>query len=85
MLDRNNRQSIDRRDEIVLAIIALLIPLATIPAMLGLESEALAGRPDTEIRRGPPESLPLLPHDRPFRLSPVQSIAVAQNGPLAAR
>jgi len=36
MLDRNNRQSIDRRDEIVLAIIALLIPLATIPAMLGL-------------------------------------------------
>ena len=36
MLDRNNRQSIDRRDEIVLAIIALLIPLATLPAMLGL-------------------------------------------------
>jgi len=36
MLDRNNRQSIDRRDEIVLAVLALLIPLATIPAMLGL-------------------------------------------------
>ena len=26
----------DRRDEILLAIIALLIPLATLPAMLGL-------------------------------------------------
>ncbi len=26
----------DRRDEIILAIIALLIPLATLPAMLGL-------------------------------------------------
>jgi hypothetical protein len=29
-------QNTDRRDEIMLAIIALLIPLATLPAMLGL-------------------------------------------------
>ena len=29
-------QIIDRRDEIMLVIIALLIPLATLPAMLGL-------------------------------------------------
>ena len=36
MLSRNNTPSIDRRDEIVLALIALLIPLATLPAMLGL-------------------------------------------------
>jgi hypothetical protein len=26
----------DRRDEIILAIIALVIPLATLPAMIGL-------------------------------------------------
>jgi|GEM_PF-2439370 len=36
MFSRNNTPSIDRRDEIVLAVIALLIPLATLPAMLGL-------------------------------------------------
>ena len=36
MLDPKNRPSIDRRDEIVLAVIALLIPLATLPAMFGL-------------------------------------------------
>ena len=29
-------QIIDRRDEIMLAVIALLIPLATLQAMLGL-------------------------------------------------
>lgn len=36
MLNPSTQPSIDRRDEIVLAIIALLIPLATLPAMLGL-------------------------------------------------
>jgi hypothetical protein len=36
MLDRKLPKGIDRRDEIVLAIVALLIPLATLPAMLGL-------------------------------------------------
>lgn len=35
MLDRNTR-NFDRRDEIIVAIIALVIPLATLPAMLGL-------------------------------------------------
>ena len=35
MLNRNTR-NFDRRDEIILAIIALVIPLATLPAMLGL-------------------------------------------------
>jgi len=35
MLDRKTTSNIDRRDEIVLIIIALLIPLATLPAMLG--------------------------------------------------
>jgi hypothetical protein len=29
-------QMTDRRDEIIIAIIALFIPLATLPAMLGL-------------------------------------------------
>ena len=36
MFGHTNSSSIDRRDEIVLVIIALLIPLATLPAMLGL-------------------------------------------------
>jgi hypothetical protein len=36
MLNRNRPPSIDRRDEIMLVIIALLIPLATLPAMLGI-------------------------------------------------
>ncbi len=36
MFRRNNTPSTDRRDEVVLAVIALLIPLATLPAMLGL-------------------------------------------------
>jgi len=36
MSSRKNTPNTDRRDEIVLAIIALLIPLATLPAMLGL-------------------------------------------------
>ncbi len=36
MFEPSNKPSIDRRDEIVLAIVALLIPLATLPAMLGL-------------------------------------------------
>ncbi len=35
MSDRMS-QSIDRRDEVILTIIALLIPLATFPAMLGM-------------------------------------------------
>jgi len=35
MLDIFKNVSIDRRDEIVLAVIAVLIPLATLPAMLG--------------------------------------------------
>lgn len=35
MLNRNIR-NFDRRDEVILAIIALVIPLATLPAMLGL-------------------------------------------------
>ncbi len=36
MFSHKNTLSIDRRDEIVLAVIALLIPLATLPALLGL-------------------------------------------------
>ena len=36
MLDLIALQIIDRRDEIMLAVIALLIPLATLQAMLGL-------------------------------------------------
>lgn len=36
MLNLNTKSRIDRRDEIALAIIALLIPLATLPAMLGI-------------------------------------------------
>ena len=36
MWNRSRPPSIDRRDEIVLAIIAVLIPLTTLPAMLGL-------------------------------------------------
>ncbi len=36
MFSHKNTPSIDRRDEIVLAVIALLIPLATLPVMLGL-------------------------------------------------
>jgi len=35
MSDRMS-QSIDRRDEVILTIIAILIPLATFPAMLGM-------------------------------------------------
>jgi len=34
MLDSFNKSKTDRRDEIVLAIIAILIPLATMYAML---------------------------------------------------
>ncbi len=36
MLNRKNQANFDRRDEVLLTIIALLIPLATIPAMLGM-------------------------------------------------
>ena len=36
MRRRKNTPNLDRRDEIMLAVIALLIPLATLPAMLGL-------------------------------------------------
>jgi len=36
MLDIFNNSSTDRRDEIVLTIIAVLIPLATLFAMLGM-------------------------------------------------
>ncbi len=36
MLDLIALQITDRRDEIMLAVIALLIPLATLQAMLGL-------------------------------------------------
>jgi hypothetical protein len=36
MFGHKNTPSIDRRDEIVLAVIALLVPLATLPALLGL-------------------------------------------------
>ena len=36
MLNPVTLQIIDRRDEIMLAILTLLIPLATLPAMLGL-------------------------------------------------
>jgi hypothetical protein len=35
MLNKPSPPSIDRRDEIVLSIVAILIPLATFPAMLG--------------------------------------------------
>ena len=35
MYRRKNTPNLDRRDEIVLAIIVLLIPLASLPAMLG--------------------------------------------------
>ena len=36
MFRRKNTPNLDRRDEIMIAVIALLIPLATLPAMLGL-------------------------------------------------
>jgi hypothetical protein len=36
MFPGRNPPTTDRRDEIVLAIIALFIPLVTLPAMLGL-------------------------------------------------
>jgi hypothetical protein len=36
MFSHKNTPNTDRRDEILLAVIALLIPLATLPAMLGL-------------------------------------------------
>lgn len=36
MSNQKTPPSIDRRDEIMLAVIALLIPLSTLPAMLGL-------------------------------------------------
>ena len=36
MFDRKTRSNFDRRDEIVLELVALLIPLATLPALLGL-------------------------------------------------
>jgi hypothetical protein len=35
MLSRKNTPNTDRRDEILLVVLALLIPLATLPAMLG--------------------------------------------------
>ena len=36
MLDIFRNVSIDRREEIVLGVIAVLVPLATLPAMLGI-------------------------------------------------
>jgi len=36
MFKRKDTNGIDRRDEIVLALVALLIPLATLPSMVGL-------------------------------------------------
>lgn len=36
MWKRNGNSGIDRRDEIVLALVALMIPLATLPSMVGL-------------------------------------------------
>ena len=36
MLDIFRNVSIDRREEIVLAAIAILVPLVTLPAMLGI-------------------------------------------------
>lgn len=36
MLNLNTKSRTDRRDEIVLAIVAVLIPLVTLPAMLGV-------------------------------------------------
>ena len=36
MLNRRETKGFDRRDEILVAVIALMIPLATLPAMLGL-------------------------------------------------
>lgn len=36
MLKQREPSRFDRRDEILLGIIALLIPLATLPALLGL-------------------------------------------------
>jgi len=36
MFSRKNTPNTDRRDEILLAVIALLVPLVTLPAMLGL-------------------------------------------------
>jgi hypothetical protein len=35
MFTKSTPSSIDRRDEIVLVIIALLVPLVTLPALLG--------------------------------------------------
>jgi len=35
MSKQTNNSGIDRRDEIVLGLVALLIPLATLPAMFG--------------------------------------------------
>ena len=36
MYRRKNTPNLDRRDEIVITVIVLLIPLVTLPAMLGL-------------------------------------------------
>ncbi len=36
MFGRNNNSCTDRRDEILLVVIALVIPLATLPTLLGL-------------------------------------------------
>ncbi len=36
MWKRRETKGFDRRDEILVAVIALMIPLATLPAMLGL-------------------------------------------------
>ena len=36
MLNVNTKSRIDRRDEFVLAVVAVLIPLVTLPAMLGV-------------------------------------------------
>jgi hypothetical protein len=36
MLSRKNTPNTDRRDEILLAVFAVLIPLATFPAIVGL-------------------------------------------------
>lgn len=36
MLNRKIQERFDRRDEILLTVIALLIPLTTLPVLLGL-------------------------------------------------
>jgi hypothetical protein len=35
MLNRNRMKELDKRDEMILTLIAIMIPLVTLPAMVG--------------------------------------------------